>query len=547
MKRLTFFFLILLLFPAAAFAEILVFSGAVITGRDYEIDKKTFSFGYDESSSKVYVQNPYSNMIVPTGECRSNDIFKVCAANASYYDKNITTWVFFYKIDISVYKLTGSLETDTAISQATLLQNEPVDFSITIRNPTSFDVTGISYTEDLSPFTVIESTGCSLDGTIMSWQGSLKPNFEKKCSAKLYSGAGGSFILSGNLSYFNSYENEKISVDTASVSVLPEQLKVSRLVDSNVEVQQPFYMNMSLQNLHPSEKMRVVIAIEPPENFAILKKPYEMLLDKNSIKHIISLEHGSSYAYSLYLIGKSESKASIKQSFDYEIKGIRSILENYTFVQAAEPNPIINFTSDPPQPAIGQSFNAYARLTNPSSIYSLKGIKAKINAPSNSLIEKSFSKLGPKEDFLVSAPLSIPDDFDKASFEIDVDVEYGFEDHTRSLSESYELKINSSKEPISPIQPVAEPAAASQITNGANNSVQLGSQASTSSELQTNNAAEMQSEIPENGYSNLWKTALLGILTFGIIVASVVAVFRIRKKKKSIIPQEISSTQTKPK
>src|SRR3989338_1109389 len=121
--------IILMLFLAIPliYAETQIFSGKVITGTDKAIDGNVFRFTYDENSKKAFVQTPAGGLIVDNGACKPNNVFRVCINSANFSHKNITTYVYYYEIDATIYKLTGSLSASSKIASASLLQGEPTD------------------------------------------------------------------------------------------------------------------------------------------------------------------------------------------------------------------------------------------------------------------------------------------------------------------------------------------------------------------------------------------------------------------------------------
>ncbi|MBI3034878.1 hypothetical protein HYY71_01015, partial [Candidatus Woesearchaeota archaeon] len=117
MKNLIVFILMFILILQIAHAETKIFSGVVTTDSDQAIDGSTFRFKYDENSNKAFVDTPAGGLIVENGACKPNNVFRVCINRANFSYKNITTYVFYYDIDATIYKLTGSL---SASSKAAL-------------------------------------------------------------------------------------------------------------------------------------------------------------------------------------------------------------------------------------------------------------------------------------------------------------------------------------------------------------------------------------------------------------------------------------------
>ena len=111
MKRLLISIFMLFLIIPISYAETKIFSGKVVTGADKTIDGGTFRFTYDENSKKAFVQTPAGGLIVESGACKPNNVFRVCINRANFSHKDIATYVYYYEIDTTIYKLTGSLST----------------------------------------------------------------------------------------------------------------------------------------------------------------------------------------------------------------------------------------------------------------------------------------------------------------------------------------------------------------------------------------------------------------------------------------------------
>ena len=333
MRNLATFLLILILLPFAL-AETEIFSGKVITDTDKEIDGEIFKFRYDDVGNKVFVQTPATNLIVANGECKSNNIFRVCINSANFSYKNITTYVYYYELDAEIYKLTGSLSTNSSVTLDSILQGEPIDLSVTIKNPTDLDATGIMLRYDFAPFQIIEAKGCVLNGQQMEWNGSLKPKYDKTCTATIMSNTEGEYKLIGNLSYFNGFDTEEKKTDEITITVLPHQLKVSKFVDNNTEVDKPFYLNFSLQNIHASEEISGLSTINLPKHVSLIKD--NPVFDKNekTLKRSFTLKPNQSVSYSLNLEKTSQGTEPIIHKFAYTIKSLSFAIESNTFVDA---------------------------------------------------------------------------------------------------------------------------------------------------------------------------------------------------------------------
>ncbi len=334
MKTAIAFFSIFILFAGLASAETEIFSGIVVTDTDKNIDGDIFRFSYDETSNKVFAQTPATNLIIDNGACKSSSLFRVCINRANFSYKNISTYKYYYEIDTIIYKLTGSLSANSSVSLSTLLQGESTEFAVTITNPTDFFIDNITYNQDFAPFAIAKVSGCNLDGDKITWQGSLESKYYKKCTATIIAAKEGIYTLSGNLKYFNSLDTEEKTTEPASVKVLPKQLQLIKIMDNDTQVKQPFYMNMSLQNVHDEEDITLSIKIEIPSNIDVLKtKPEFDITSRTLKKGIITLRPGAFFNYSLYLKETSEGYNPITQEFHYIIKGVYGIVENSTLLR----------------------------------------------------------------------------------------------------------------------------------------------------------------------------------------------------------------------
>ena len=325
------FILMLLLTLQIVYAETKIFSGTVITGADKVVDGSVFRFTYDENSKKAFVQTPAGGLIVENGACKPNNIFKVCINRANFSYKNVTTYVYYYEVDATIYKLTGSLSTSSKSILINLLQGESTEFTITITNPTDFDITNIALNYDLTPFYVIDVKGCELNDRQIQWKGSLQPKYDKTCTATIAAEKEGTQNLAGNLSYFNGFETEKKATDSVTIKVLPKQLKISQFTDKNIEIKKPFYFNISLQNIHSSEEINSLAAITIPSHVSLIKDTPVFEKNAKVLKHSLILKPGAAINYSLYMEKLSEGREPINYRFDYTIKGISDAIENSTF------------------------------------------------------------------------------------------------------------------------------------------------------------------------------------------------------------------------
>lgn len=541
LKPIIYLSVLIMLMPAAS-AETQIFSGTAITDTDKVIDGKAFRFTYEPESNRVFVQTPSSALIVENGACKSNSVFRVCISRANFSYKNVTTYVYYYEIGAAIYKLTGSLSASSKASPSALLQGEPAELTVTISNPTDFEITNIAYKEDLAPFFIKEAKGCTSDGTQISWKGSLQSKYDKTCTAVIAAGKEGSYALAGNLSYFNGVENEKKTTDAVLVIVLPKQLKSVHVIDKDFESRQPFYFNISLRNIHPNEKIEASASVELPGSIALLKDVSGFSKDSapgNLLKRTLTIESGFIANYSFYLKALSEGKSTIRQKFDYTIKGFRDIIENETIVNPQEPVLLINLSAEYAELVPGQKFIVVAKIRNPSKFHDMTDIKARLNAPYNNEILQNLSKLMPNETYnIISNTLVLPNNAAEGfstgnkTIKLNLGVAYKLDGINKSADKSFEIKVKSSNVTIALSKNVT-------VTIKDNAPIPKETKAKEASQEQqsikkTDGQAETAAEKPNSGFfsKEILEIELFVTLAFIAFLAVFLAVNRIRKRKK---------------
>ncbi len=544
--------IIFILFLPSVFAETKIYSGNVITDTDKVIEGGIFRFRYDEYSKKVFVQTPTTNLIVDNGACKSNAVFKVCINRANFSYRNITTYQSYYEVNVDIYKLTGSL---TSVSKSTLtelLPNEETDFTITITNPTDFEITSIKFSQDFSPFYLREVKGCSLNGDSLEWQGSLKPKYDRICTAKLFADKQGTYILSGSLSYFNGYETEEKTTDSITITVLPRQLKIIKTFDSYTEIKQPFYLNFSLQNTNSKEKLEGSLTYEFPGNINILKSPSGFTKDFNIVKRNIVLNVNEALNFSFYLEPTSEGKHTIQEKYKYTVKNVDNTFENSTSISTIEPKPEIDLISEYPQVNPGQKFIVLVKLKNPSRIYDLTSIKASLNVPYNNEVVQSISKLAKNQSYtIISNTFIAPDSKEADTLNINLVIEYSLKEIPKTINKSLVVKIGS---PIPQQSAVSEPqpAANQSETTTETQTAPVAQQAAASNQSQQESA--LTEIIEENIFTNRFKVdfsdkmlwIFIGVI-FVLIFILPITVYFIKKGKKPPIQQQQIQTPQQPK
>ena len=444
MKTAIILFSILILFLEAAAAETQIFSGIIITDTNKVIDGGTFRFSYDQVSDKVFVQTPATNMIIENGECKSNSYFRVCINSANFSYKNVTTYQDYYSIDTVIYRLTGGLNISSKISSSHLLPGESAELTITIDNPANFDITKISYEGDLSSFSVSKVTGCSFDGTKITWQGSLKSKYNIDCVVTLTATNPGTYNLAGTVSYFNGLQTDK-ATNTLAITVLPRQLGVTQTIDKNIEIMNPFYLNISLQNINEEETIDVFVIITLPSNMLLLKDPAGFTINGNTLRLTTILDQDTNKNYSLYLEAKSEGNSLIKQKYDYTIKNVRDVIENNTFANVFEPKPVVNFSSEFAKVKPGQKYIIVAKITNPSLAHEFREINAKLIDQYGTRVEQSLAKLAPNETYaIISNTLIAPENsaLKSTNITLNLTIDYKLDKISKSFSKSFDIEVN---------------------------------------------------------------------------------------------------------
>ena len=538
-------FIIFILLLPAVFAETKIYSDNVITDTDKVIEGGIFKFRYDEYANKVFVQTPTTNLIVDNGACKSNAVFKVCINKANFSHRNITTYQNYYEVNVDIYKLTGSLTAVSKFTLTELLPNEETDFTITITNPTDFEITNIKFSQGFSPFYLREVKGCSLNGDSLEWQGSFKPKYDKICSAKISADKEGTYTLAGNLSYFNSYETEKKTTDSITIIVMPRQLKIIKTLDIYTEINNPFYFNVSLQNINTIEKIEGSLTYEFPGYINIIKMPSGFTKDLNVIKRILSLAGGTVLNFSFYLEPVSEGVYSIHEKYKYTLKNVDDIIENSTPISTIEPKPEIDLISEYQQVKPGQKFIVLVKLTNPSRFYDLTNIKSRLNVPFNNEVIESLSKLTPNQSYtIISNTFVVPEYLDPQktnNFNLELVVEYSLREIPKSINKSLAIKLDS----LIPQEPaIIEPqptANQSEITTEAQTAPVVQQETDSNQSQQEFNLVEIIEEaLPlkkfKVDFSDKILWVVMGIILIIILIVPAI-IYNIKKKKRLQVQQ----------
>lgn len=535
MKNFIVFIVLLLAIPLAA-AETQIFSGKVLTGTDKVLNEGTFRFTYDESSNKVFVQTPYNSMIILNGECKSNSEFKVCINGANSSSWNATTNEYYYLVDTIIYKLTGTLTATSKLSSDFFLRNQIGQLEVTISNPTDFDINRISYSEDLSPFDIRDIKGCIISGNNMSWQGSLKPNFDHSCTATFIADVEGTHNIAGNLDYFNGFEPASIKTGTASIVVLPRQLKVVQSLYNNPEVGQPFYFNLSITNINPAEKITFSAQLVLPDGIALLNDVRDFRNTGKMLESSSTFAPGMSANYSFLLKAYSGIAGPLAENFDYTIKDIRDVISNNTFINVFEPKPAITISPEYIQLPLGKNFIVGVNIKNPSSISDLTDIKAALNVQNNNAVQQSLGKLAPGDSYqIISSTFVGPKDIDSGqkSIKLEVSVHYTLNGIIKSANSSLDLAINNSyTKPSTPVINSSSQSTPAQNTPGNSTS---------------DNVASIikESVAPQTIKSNFLnkKSLLVVVILFIVLFIVPVTVFIIKRAKAKRIQQPLQNPQ----
>lgn len=442
------FFAFIFLLPVSL-AETKIFSGKVITDIDKVIDGKTFRFSYAENTDKMFIQTPAASIIVENGNCKSGDMFRVCVNSVNFSYKNVSTYKYYYEANVDVYELTGSLSAKSKSSKTELLQGEESAFEITLTNPTNFDMTNIIYEENLTPFFVKYVSGCSLEDSRISWQGSLKSNYDKTCTATIVAQQKeGNYNLKGKLSYYNRLKTENITTDTLTIKVLPKRLKAISFIDNYIEVKHPFHLNISLQNMDKEQRLEISSTIEFPSSINIKKADSAFAVSNKIFTLRTTIDPSASKNFSFYLEAESTVTDSINQKFSYTLNNVFDGFENSSLVEIFEPKPFINISSEYAEITPGQKFIVVASIKNPSKFHEITNIQADLSASYNESIKQNLDKLAPNETYsLFSHTLTAPQELQSSkslnqTITLNMSIGYYLGGAAKSLSKTLELRIS---------------------------------------------------------------------------------------------------------
>lgn len=543
MGKLMLYFFMMALVLHISFAESKIFSGTVITDTDKTVETYKFRFNYDETAKKAFVTTPTTNMIIDHGSCKSNNVFKVCINSANFSYRNITTYQSYYELKVDIYKLTGSLTTDLKATSTKLLQNEPVNATITIANPTNLEVNDIDFLFDPSNFSIIAAKGCTLSGNELRWKGTLNPNYDKACTAVLIAPPGaGTYSIGGKVSYFNGFEKENTTINAVSITVLPKQLKFTGVIDNTtnftaIEAGDSFHLNVSIKNTHESEEMSIVAIITLPSNTMLLKDLQTFDKSGNIFRKSFVLKPKQEFNYSLYMKALGAGTDRILNSYSYKIKYLNENVENSTSIEVIEPRPAVELIPEYSTIKPGQKFIVIAKLSNPSRKYDFTKISSRLNVPFNMEVSQALEKLGPNQSYtIISKVFLLPEDAQiQNSIRVLLETDYLLNSIFKSINKSIELKVTGTgNEDI-----------AQETTPGFNESIQQATQqpAAPSSAPETPASEPITTQSPVESISPLnfpktdFSSPKVWIITAFIFLILFVApgvIYKIKKKKQPV-------------
>ena len=321
-----FYIALFILIIPAAFSEEMLFSGKVLTDSNILTKGESFRFYYDESSQKIFAQNPNINLIVDLYGCKLNSKYKICINSANFSYRNLTTYKNYYEIYVEVYKLEYGINF-SSIYVEKMLQNENQRFTFNFLNPTTKYVENLSISLKILNFTVNDVKGCEFDGDYILWRGMLSPSDYKSCSMGLISQSKGAFSIIGNASYTIGADKIENKINLATIEVLSDQLLAGLNANSRADVGEIFYFNVSVKNINPNEDMDVIAKILfPKEAYFVNSKPHYFDLGANALKDSFVLQPGKSKNYSFMLKSEKEMKISRKLWKEFLIKSIFSMI-----------------------------------------------------------------------------------------------------------------------------------------------------------------------------------------------------------------------------
>src|SRR3989344_3604812 len=257
------------LLSQAAYAETKIFGTTAVSNKDIKIDGGIFRFVYDEPSDKMFVQNPLESFVVQNSECNTNSVYRVCLNKANYSYRHITTYEKFYSLDLEIYKKSIEIEVNYTADSSKLLGGESTEFKVLISNPSSLDANGIYFSQNLSQFYVSNVEGCQFENGMIKWSGVLQSGSVKFCSLTLTADTAGKIKLTAHINYSNAAKSEGVTKEIMTIEVLPSQLSANLTFDKEIEIGEPFYVNLTLKNQNSDESLGVTARLDFPETVTI--------------------------------------------------------------------------------------------------------------------------------------------------------------------------------------------------------------------------------------------------------------------------------------
>jgi len=379
-----------------------IFSETVEDGDSVEIGGIPFKFRIDSVSNKVYVEIDVSAVIIPSGECKIKDNFKVCiGGNVSFSYRNLTDYRDVYKAPINIYKIQikSNIGVTSTLGKNKILIDEETTAELAIENTADSPAKDVTATIKIpSAILVKDLEGCKKTFDSIIFQEDVHPTQIKKCTYKIKGLSGDDFNLTAYISFFDGIDKIN-TTSTVNGKVYNHSLKISSTLDkTRFDIYEKFDLKINVENINDQYDLRVTnFKIKIPEKLLILKNPKDTTRNKGIISWSGTLTSNENKEFLLELQGNRADKYTLVTEASYKTEKFSRSAKKESDIEVYCDCPSIQHDFSQGIVVPDQRIGLTAIINNPSPDNDFKNVKINYhtNIPNIQDYSTAYGKINP--------------------------------------------------------------------------------------------------------------------------------------------------------
>ncbi len=393
---------------------------------------------------KVQIKSELGMVILENGKCEDLENFHFCIDDYEYEYLDKTLAKVYDRFNLVISAKRPNIDITRTVSEDSIIIGQTSTIMTRVVNTGSIDADVYLY-DDIPGFEISSVDGCMINGTIISWKGTLGMSKDHTCTYVIKAINKTSQKTFASIRYFDGSSVKTDSSVSKIISVPDYELRLMTALDKkNITVGDEVMLAVMVNNTLPDTSLTLnLLSIKIPRTMTISKTPFGInKFSEYELRKTVNLEPLEGESYNITLKALETGNTSIETRARYTVSQMTRNMERKDPLNVYFDEANVNIIMDNNSLEAGKKEDVRINLNNPSSKSSFYEVKTVIRSDFRELnMEKKYAALNKKNfEELFNGKVTVPSGIDTAFINITVEYQTYYNEKFR-LEESRKYSV----------------------------------------------------------------------------------------------------------